>query len=230
MMRVIDVMVNSASRPFLLKRTLPTMIKHLRFNGLLRWIFHEAVLFRDLSDECLSYAEWMDIFDDIQVTNDPKGETISIGKVLDSTVSKYLVHIEDDFEFTRNVDLDVMWDIFESSGMVNQIVFNRRQTMSKVSGWKKGEFEIAGHTMTTSPHWRYTPAMWRLNFIKPKWQSIEGSNGHWKINDILQGVVARQAKTPEWVAENLGTFYYGPIGEPAFCRHIGAGYSNRMPT
>jgi hypothetical protein len=31
----------------------------------------------------------------------------------------------------------------------------------------------------------------------------------------------------DWIIENLGTYYWGPIGEAPFVKNIGAGFSNR---
>jgi hypothetical protein len=230
MAKWIEIMIDSGSRPFLLKKTLPKMIEHFKFSGNLRWLFHEAVLDTELSKENIAYASSLKLFSEIVATVDPAGEAVSINTILDKTwMSKYFIHVEDDYLFKRDVDLDVMFDIFEASPDVNQIAFNRRDTMVEVAGWFKGEYEKGGHTLTTSPHWRFTPAMWRLDWIKPRWEPFAGSNGHWAINKKLQKGVTENSelKTHKWVAENLGTFYYGPIGERRFCRHIGYGHSNR---
>jgi len=226
---MIEIMIDSGSRPFLLKKTLPSLVEHFKYSGRLRWMFHEAILDGGLSKENLEYAHSLGLFDVIESTTNPTGEAVSINTMLGKTVGEYLIHVEDDYMFKRDVHLDKMKYIFDNAPDVNQIVFNRRDTMVEVAGWMKGEYEKAGYTLTTSPHWRFTPAMWRLAWIKPRWEPYEGASGHWAINKKLQMEVKddNTLKTHQWVAENMGTFYYGPIGERRFCRHVGFGHSNR---
>ena len=171
---MIEVMIDSGSRPFLLKKTMPTFIEHFKYSGRLRWMFHEAILDPSLSKENLEWAHSSGIFDVIESTSNPKGEAISINTMLNKTVGKYFIHVEDDYAFRRDVDLDVMVHIFENASDVNQLVFNRRDTMVECANWYKGDYERAGHMLTTSPHWRFTPAIWRLDWIKPRWEPYRG--------------------------------------------------------
>jgi len=228
MKKIIDVMIDSGSRPEILKETLPTIIDNLVFSGKLRWMFHEAIINKEKSEENIEWIKSLNMFDVIEV-NEPVGQAISIGNILEHCKSKYLFHIEDDYIIKRNIDLDVMWDIIENANDVNQLIFHRRKTMPKVSGWEKGMYVKANHVLTTSPHWRFTPALWRLSFIKPKWIRWEGDNGHWALNKMLQEGINPVTKTHEWVANNMGTFYYGPINELAYCEHVGSGFSGRLP-
>jgi hypothetical protein len=227
MEKVIEIMIDSASRPNLLKQTLPVIIDNLKFSGKLVWMFHEAVLIKEKSDENLEYIKSLGIFDVIKCNTSPSGEGISIKNILEVTKSKYFIHWEDDYIPLRNIDLDEMYEIMENSG-INQLIFHRRDTMHEVAGWIKGEYTINGKVFTTSPHWRYIPSLWRLSYIKPIWLkcNMTGPNSHWTINDELQKDM-QVIKTHEMVSKTMKTFYYGPIGEPAFCKHIGYGYSNR---
>ena len=225
--KIIEVMVDSGSRPEILKETLPIIMDRLKFTGRLRWMFHEVLIDRKKSEENLKYVESLGVFDVIE-SNEPLGQAISVGNILEHTRSKYLIHIEDDYILTKEINLDHMWHIMEECGDVNQIAFNRRKTMPDVAGWKKRMYDKANHVLTTSPHWRFTPAMWRLSFIKPLWEHWEGPNGHWALNNKLQVGMDNTNKTAELVAERMGTFYYGSVGEPALCEHVGQGFSNRM--
>jgi hypothetical protein len=179
-------MLDSASRPDLLKLAVESLRKNLKFSGNLRWLLHEAVLKEDLSNECIRYAESLSLFDVIHKQYDPQGEMVSIGTILQKVDVPYFIHWEDDHILTRELDLDMCVDIFEKCPKVNQLVFNKRDTMTEVAGWVKKEVEYEGYKLTTSPHWRISPVIWRMSWIKPKWKSIKGSNGHWLMNDVLQ--------------------------------------------
>jgi len=223
-------MIDSASRPNLLKQTLPTVLKHLKYSGEIVWVFHEAVLDENKSNECLALIKDYGMIRGKIVQISPTGEGMSIGSILRTVRTDFFIHWEDDFIALREIDLNLMTKIMQRCPDVNQIIFNRRDTMPDVSGWKKREVIRFGEYLTTSPHWRYTPALWRTDFIKPKWQDFPGNNSHWQMNAFLKkGTLdSPEMKSAEWVIQNLGTYYFGPIDEKAYCRHIGAGHSGRV--
>ena len=228
-METIYIMVDSASRPHLLDITLNSLQKHLKYSGELYWIHYETFLDAERSQECLDLVNRSGLFNKILENHDPKGECVSIDRVLSGLwkTAKYFIHWEDDYIALRDINLDLCYYLLEENPMINQIAFNRRQTMSDVSGWMKKEFRFGEQRMTTCPHWRFCPAMWKLSFLKDKWKPFEGSNGHWRINEVLQKGF-QPNKTADLVAEKLGTFYLGPIGELAYCEHIGKGHSGRV--
>lgn len=230
-MKQIDFMVDSASRPELLKETMESLLKNVKFSGKIRWIFHEAILNERLSNECLEYIRSLNIFDIIYEERTPRGEMVSIAKVLTQTTAPYFLHWEDDHILVRELDLDVCCTIFEKYPQVNQISFNKRDTMTEVSGWKKKEVQYGEYKLVTSPHWRISPAIWRTLWIKPKWQPFEGSNGHWAMNTELQKIWIGhpENKTPDAVIEHLGTFYLGGFDEKKYVIHNGRGHSGRVP-
>jgi hypothetical protein len=226
---MIYVMVDSASRPHLLERTLTSLKTHFKYSGELYWIHYETFLDEQKSMECLELAQEFGM-NKILENHDPKGECVSIGRVLNGLwkTVEYFIHWEDDYVALRDIDLDLCYKLMETNPLINQIAFNRRRTMPEISTWRKKEFCFGEQIMTSCPHWRFCPAMWRLSFIKDKWKSFEGENGHWRLNDVLQKGF-QPNKTADLVAEKLGTFYLGPIGELAYCKHIGKGQSNRIP-
>jgi len=222
----IQIMIDSASRPFLLKQSVPTIIEHLKYSGKLVYILHEAELYKELSAECVHWAKYSKFFDRIE-KNKPIGQGMSIGNVLKPCNTKYFIHWEDDHIALRDVPLDDIIKVMEENEDVNQIAFNKRGTMGSVADWPKKEVERSGFKLTTSPHWRYTAAIWRTSFIKQRWVDFPNSdNSHWQINKVLK----RPHKTrpdANWIIDNLGTYYWGPIGEPPYIKSIGGGYSNR---
>jgi len=230
--KVIEIMVDSASRPDLLRRTVESMRERIRFSGQLRWLFHEAVLDAKLSIECVEYVTGLNMFDLIEVDPKPRGEGVSITKILKMCESKYFIHWEDDFLAVRDIDLDIPYYIFENTTDVNQIIFNRRDTGPSSGTFFKKEVWRVGHMLTTSPHWRYTPAVWRLSWIMHRWIEYPGNLSHWQINHQLQQKVPDMneglgKKDAQWVIDNMGTYYIGPIDEKQYVQHIGKGRSGR---
>ena len=229
-MKTITLMVDSASRPDLLKITVESLRKNLKYSKQIKWLFHEAVLNEALSNQCVKYAQNLNLFDVIHKQYDPQGEMVSIGTMLEKVDSPTFIHWEDDHILVRELDLDLCVDIFEKCPKVNQIAFNKRQTMSDVSGWVKKEVEYEGYKLTTSPHWRISPAIWRMSWIKPRWKSVKGNNGHWLMNDLLQKAWKGhpETKTADSVIDVLGTFYLGGIGEHGYVEHMGKDRSGRV--
>jgi len=227
----IDIMVDSASRPALLKDTMESLLNNLKFSGKLNWMFHEAVLNKEKSNQCMEYIQNLNIFNITIMENNPRGEMVSISNILNKTTAPYFIHWEDDHTLVRELNLDTCWDIFERFSIVNQLVFNKRDTMRNVSGWSKKEVQYDEYKLVTSPHWRISPAIWRLSFIKPRWQPFEGSNGHWIINNKLQKqwIGHPELKTPDAVINQLGTFYLGGFDEKKYVVHNGKGHSGRVP-
>jgi hypothetical protein len=225
-------MVDSASRPDLLKITLESLLNNVKFSGNINWMFHEAVIREHDSKECIKYVKGLELFNNIEITNPPLGEGYSITKMLHKTKSKYFIHWEDDHEIIREIDLDKCYHLLENYSMINQIAFNKRQTMSTIgaNSWCKKNFTFGEDILCVSPHWRISPAIWRLSWILPKWNGFENgssNNFHWEINDRLQNNF-KNNKTADLVANQMGTFYLGPIGELAYVKHIGKERSGRI--
>jgi len=223
----IEIMIDSGSRPELLKQSVPTIKNHLKYSGCIKWTLHEVFLYPDKSNQCIHWAKYSRIFNNI-VKSEPHGQGVSIGNCLIPCQAKYFIHWEDDHIATRDINLDVCVKILEENKDVNQIAFNKRATMGNIKTWHKKEVIRSNQILTTSPHWRYTPAIWRVDFIQEKWKkwvkSFRNSdNSHWQVNRLLKKV----PRNADWVIKNLGTYYFGGIGNERYCASIGAGFSNR---
>jgi hypothetical protein len=222
----ITLMIDSASRPFLLKKSVPTVKEHLKYDGEIEWILHEAILNEKLSNDCIEWARSSKIFNRM-VTSEPHGQGMSIGNILKPCKDKYFIHWEDDHIALREIDLNICVKIMEENDDVNQITFHKRGIKSNINGWLKKEVERSGYKLTTSPHWRYISAIWRCSFIKPRWVDFTNSNNsHWQINKELKKPFTITPPA-DWIIQNLGTYYLGPIDEWAYCKSIGGGFSNR---
>ena len=226
---VIDVMRTSASRPELLIKSTLSMRENIKFSGELRYLLHEDVLNQSASKELLAWADKDGQFNKIMVDNPPIGQGLSLNKLFEDTNSEFIINWEDDFNAVRPVDLDLCVKILMENPDVNQIAFNKRSTMSEVSGWKKKEVIRSGQKLMTSPHWRLTPAIWRRSFIKRFWLKNNGSAFNWLLADRIKKMVHSGWTSPncEWIEKHVGTYYLGGDGELAFVEHTGGGKSVR---
>jgi|WetSurMetagenome_2_1015567.scaffolds.fasta_scaffold03350_11 hypothetical protein len=215
----LDIMRTSASRPTLLKQSTESLLKNLKFSGELRWVFHEDFLNKERSNECVDYINSLDINKVLLIDKSAVGQGASLTKLLDAVEAKYVLNWEDDYTAEREIDLDLVVKILEENNDVNQVSFWKRQTMAEKPGFKKKEVVRSGQILTTNPHWAFTPAIWRVSFIKPRWQN--GPQIHWHMQPILKG--GQGMRDADWIIANLGTYHLGPIGENKYSFHIGWG-------
>ena len=223
--RCIDIIRTSASRPELFKASTESLRSHLKFSGQFRWLVHENYLNQAASDEVLRYAKEAGY--DIILKSDPSiGQCMGLSKLLRAVRSPYILNFEDDWEVLRDLPLDEACRILDENPDVNQVAFNKRDTMCEVNGFQKAETERSGFKLVTSPHWRLTPALWRMSFIRPRWIVTESSNFIWQFNDHLRGV--NKAPDAQWVMANMGTYYFGGFDEKQFVQHLGVNQSVRL--
>lgn len=234
-MKVLDIMRTSASRPELLRVSTESLAKYLKFSGRLRIFYHEDVLNRVGSDECIRYLnenapESMRPYR-LQVDDPPITQIMSMTWLIERMETKYFLNWEDDHEALREVDLDLACTVLDENPDVNQIAFHKRQTMSNRYSFIKKEVMRSGVKLTTNPHWAFTPAIWRKSFIMRYWKPpyTDGrnvvDNPVWWLNPKIKG--GQSMRSAKWIIGNSGHYFMGGIGEHAFCYHIGGGKSLR---
>lgn len=224
---MIDVLITSSSRPELLFSTVNSFLEKVKcLNHDLRFLLHEDFVNEERSNVAVSWAKNLALFSVIKKHNPFIGLGPSIGFMLQNHIkAKYMFYLQDDWVLLRELDLDLALKYMNSYKIINQIRYNKRKTMTYVGDnpkkrWMKKEMVIGDRIFTTAPHWVLNPSLWRVAFIKDKFvPAYEFCN--WKTNDVLKQGKHQHEVSPEWIAENVGTFMWGGIGEPAFFQHIG---------
>ena len=153
----IDVWRMSAGRPDMLMKTTETLHKYLKYRGELRFHLIEAVLVQELSDQCMKYMKEKWGYT-IHCINPAKGQGYSAQYALDNAIkSKYALKWEDDFMPEVDIPLNDCVDVMEAHSKVNQICFNKRETMKEkrcaahyelVKKWGYKEISRKGTTAT----------------------------------------------------------------------------------
>lgn len=127
---VIDVWRMSASRPDMLLKTTEKLHKHLKYRGKLRFHLIESVLVKELSDQCIKYMKEKWGYT-IHYIDPAKGQGYAAQFALNNAItSKYALKWEDDFSPKVDIPLDNCVDVMEAHSHINQICFNKRETMS----------------------------------------------------------------------------------------------------
>lgn len=232
----LTIIRTSASRPELLIESTETLRKNLKFSGEIRWILHEDVLNREASNECVEYIKSVGNYK-IIVDDPPIGQGNSLNKMYELVDTDFLIAWEDDHTCTRELNLDIPYKILKENNDVNQVVFNKRDTMPSIGEpprqvWYKKVIERSGVQLTSCPHWRLTPAMWKKSFIDKFWipANKDSREFNWEINIQLRhphGYTMNDFLDADWAMKNIGTYYLGGIDEKRYCYHIGGGKSIR---
>jgi hypothetical protein len=203
---VIDIMRTSASRPDFLEHSTEKLIKHLKYTGLFRWLIHEDQLDKNRSDECMKYINECGVYNVIDRHYPPLGQGHSLGWLLNKVRTKYVLNFEDDFEPIKDIDIDILIKLMNDNPDINQIAFHKRPIMKKKPHFIKKQVIKNGITLVTNQHWAFTPSIFRLSFLKPKWQNFP-VDPHWKMNGILKQ--HKKLRDADWVMKNVGTYFLG---------------------
>ncbi|MFA5024990.1 MAG: hypothetical protein WC503_00585 [Candidatus Shapirobacteria bacterium] len=220
----IDVVRTSASRPELLKISTESIKKNLKYSGKLRFLLHEDKLNEKASAEVMEYAHSCGLYDVIRQDEAPMiGHKRSFLWLFSQTITKYVIHFEDDYELIKELDLDPIVNLMEKyPDRINQICFSKRDILPDKPGFVKHTEYFDGIPLTTSQHWMMVPSIWRMSFAK---KGIDGilnykvHDFHWELNKLLKG--RNVINNAEWVLRNTKTFYYGKVREGKLVEHIG---------
>jgi len=212
---MIDVLITSSSRSEYLKRVIFSLRDHLKYSGNLNFILHDDIRNND-SYYVLSLAKIWRINKTL-LTRPAEGESKAIQTLLNHSTTKYVVFWEDDWLLLKDIDLDDVISFFEYRDDVNMIAFNKGLN-NPYHGYK--ETVINGKKLLFCYDWVVAPSVWRADYIKPRFKVTENPDD---IRRVLRGWKQR---SPEWVKENMGTYFYGGYGQGEFIKHIGEKSAN----
>ena len=234
---MIDIMRTSASRPDYLKISTEALQEHLKYTGDFRWIIHEDCLDKGRSNKCMKFIKECGLYHKVHRDNPAIGQGPSLITLLNQVKSKYVINFEDDFELLKDVNVDELIKVMDNNPKVNQIGFHKRPIMIRKPNFEKKHVIIDNIDFTVSPHWSFIPSIFRLSYLKPKWQTFN-IDCHWKMNDVLKGY--RKSVDADWVIKNTGTYFlgraknktlfnklsqeeYNKIDNGFYARHLGMG-------
>lgn len=221
---ILDVIVNSASRPILLKRTAIQFKDRLKYDGKLRFILHEDCLIKEKSDDLIKWAKDSGIFDIIERSDPSRTHGVALYWLLNQVRSKYVLRFEEDWDLVRDFDLTKATDLMDKYNDINQIIFNKRCTFREKHGWKKVEIERDGCKLTANMHWSFIPALWRMSFTFNRWTQppLAGVKIAWYVNPMMKKK-GKNDPMPDaiWMMNNVGVYFMGGFGEHPFVKHTG---------
>ena len=226
---MIDVIRTSTSRPSLLEKSHYSFMNKVHYSDGFRFLLHEDVIKSEESIKCFLFAKNTGY--KISLNLPPIGHGCSLQSLILFVNTKYFFALEDDWEFLRDIDLNLIVNLMENNPDINQITFHKRPIMGQKGNFEKRQIERDGINLVVSPHWNMLPSLCRTSFILPyftKPLALLDSNFVWTLNkQIKQLERIEDIRDCEWTQKNMGTYFFGKHGEGTFIFHLGGGYSVR---
>lgn len=216
----------SASRPECLRTSTTALYDRSRmiFSGEFEQILHEDFLINKKSQEILHWAKYSGLFFEIHFHK----KAIGTGQSLDFLLNRvgedeFCLNWEDDWDIVQPINLDKALELIKKYKAINQIAWHKREIGAWRHDWKKEEVVYDDMKLTTNPHWAFTPALWRMSFIKKYWiKPPRMTETVWWLNDRIKGTeYGEPARSAQWVIANSGTYFFGGIGTSAYINHLG---------
>lgn len=208
----VDVTRASASRPALLAITTPIWRARAHSSGELRWLLHEDVLDRGLSDACLAYARGAGGYAVVREDLPPLGHMGSLGWLWGQADTDYVLNVEDDWVLLEEIDLDRLCGLMDQHPDVNQIAFHKRPVMAYKGTYQKRQRTVDGVLLASSPHWNFIPSLFRRAWVQEQWAKGGGCFAtHWEFNQYVKREAPLEL-TPDWTDQYLGTYFLGGVG------------------
>lgn len=133
----IDVIRCSASRPWRLEQSTPTLWDRLRYPGPIRQVLVESVVVKEHSDACVRYGLESGYFDEVIVIEPQRGQSYALDYPLRHVVTApYVLKWDDDMDAVQDIPLETVVRLMEEHPKINQVSFNKRRTVPRKPFYK----------------------------------------------------------------------------------------------
>ncbi|MEK7705634.1 MAG: hypothetical protein AAB426_11795, partial [Myxococcota bacterium] len=162
--------------------------------------------------------------------------------LLRETRSPIVLHTQEDWLVLRPLPITrALSAMTASPSSVHHVSYNKRKTMrckhedKPDMRWDKIEVQIpigdgTSQTCCVNDHWRTQTGLWRVSRVLPAIEehASRTPSAHHFVPAINTWMNTRYGDDRMWNDqamrhERLGTYIWGPIGEPAFIQHLGYG-------
>lgn len=227
---MLDIIVTSSCRKTIVKTT-RSFFDKVRYSDKMRFIVHIDVLNNENLSFITGYLRSLErsegIGVDIHINNNPDtnwhdAHTKAINFLFNQIEKPYYFHLEDDWEFLKNIDLNLLIELMGKYDHIDHIRFSKEKIKDKywlyhISDEISEEYlapnvevTINGIPLVQTPIWSFNPHLGRSSIIKNF------------INMPLDGNPEKYIchKYPE-LAGNGKTYLYGRIGDSAYVKDLG---------
>lgn len=213
----IDTVIISASRPKLLPFVIDSFRKYMFYDKKIKLMLHEDFVYPEESKKVIEICKKRNI--KTFKHNPAGGIGNAIQFMLDTVTSKYVLILQDDFEFELPIDLNHILFVMDKNPHINNIFFNKRKNMKVINGYHFKEEEYNGLRLCLSNQWPMFNGIWRTDYVRERWNiDCKGrtQEAHWNHT-----IKAGRVKEHDYLRENVGCYAYGPLLWPRMIRHLG---------
>lgn len=218
MLEQLDILITGSSRPELFPYCLESFKRMIHFSGRMRFILHEDFVLPNKSDRVIGLSSIED-FDCILKTNPAQGLGNALVLGLKEVQTPFVFYLQEDWEFERPVDLDLLLYVMQQYDEINSFIFNKNRNFSGQMSFPMHEclflYEVKA---CVSPGWFLLPSLWRTEFIRQRWKPhAERPEGKFTRSFGSH----EQRKDSEFCKREMGAFLLGPAGDYRYVRHLG---------
>jgi len=146
-----------------------------------------------------------------------------------------ILYSQEDWKAVRDIPVRRALELMTAHGL-NHIRFNKRKTMRSKHAdtdhpWHKLEVVVGGQMLCVADHWYTQTSLWRREAALPNLHAALAGTGASsekfvaRFNTLMNQDAQLTAR--DWNDQQLRharskTYIWGPVGEPAFIRHIGS--------
>jgi hypothetical protein len=221
----LSIGINGSSRPFLFSKTLKSFNSMVHIRNDVPVIYYEDFVFPKDSNESIKYAK--ENLRNLHVINGKKKNFgVAIDNVVRSVKSKYMLYIQDDWEFERPIDIDQLIWVMDRNPQINQIMFFKRNVTKFLE--LHGERILPDeqiqccfdgvHMCLTNLKWTFIPSIWRMGYARKYWK-LYTKKPEPNFKRSLPGK-----------AEDIGCYILGSHGDFRHVRHLGDDYAMEKMT
>jgi len=216
----LDVLITGSSRPLLWPLFWESYKKMCIIRAPHKVTVHEDFVFPAESQKVMNYVKELQATGEID-TLDYDKPPMGLGRsmtpyIMSNLKSKYLFYIQEDWMFLRPIDIDhIMW-VMDQNPKINLIFFNKIRNDPSINHLKQPEYTFSGMEMCLYHGWCFLPGIWRLDFVRKRWQtSTYKPEGHF-INSAFPG-----RSDERYCVNQIGVYIYGKSNEYNYIRHLG---------
>lgn len=219
----LDVLVTGSSRPQLWPLFWESYKKMCIIRAPHKVTVHEDFVYPEQSGKVMNYLAGLQKSGDVH-TVDYDTIPIGLGRTMNEYImkrfnSKYMFYIQEDWVFERPIDIDhILW-VMDNNPKINLIFFNKIKNNPVINKQEQKEYTYSGMKMCLYHAWAFLPGIWRLDFVKKRWQTSTFKPEGYFTNAAF-GSHETRTSVP-YCENNIGAYIYGQQNEFRYVRHIG---------
>lgn len=230
-------LIPSAPSVYIFTRAIKSLRKRLNVQGCRHLVYYDAPA--EDSDRHRKYqanlqalcdANGLDLF-----VRRRSGLKVNYLEGLQTISTPYMLFLEHDWIFKRNIPSDALLDVFDKYPWVHHVRFNKtdNEICTRWDHLIEPETEIAELPLIRTTCWSNNPHIVRVNKWKNDWLRVVGpekAQGSFGLEEKLYLAYNREIFTTSFRSahRNWGCFIYGKMTDRQLVRHINGSLSDSM--